>query len=291
TYPPQVSPYSKFGDPPVTLYLSEDKSFYLDLYIWMESQTSIHQHSFEGAFLVLQGHSLESAYEFVRKKPIGPSYWGELKKISLEPLNAGNLRQIYPNSRLIHRVLHISKPTVSLVLRTNIPNENTEIQYNYDFGQLASNGHIPGDVVAKLRALSWYLRTGNTPTFEMVESLLPYAELWVTLSNHKQSAVILKKLSFLHCDLDLLEDMNKQKLFIAILNLLTIDEEKILFTAFEFNGSEWTSWMKKNYQMSPEDCQDKLKNALNAISWIDENAKKTTFLKDLFYPESASQPI
>lgn len=289
-YPIQANPLSVFGDPPITLHIAEDRFFYLDLYIWMETQTTIHQHVFEGAFTVLQGHSIESDYEFIPSTAIGTSYWGKLQKKDLRRLNPGDIRPIHFKDKMVHRVLHISKPTVSLVLRTSRP-PSTDIQYNYDFNQLASNGHLPGDVVAKMRALTWFLKDGNVPTYKMVESILPYSEAWNLLGNYQQSSVLLQKMALLHKGPTILTEMMEQKLFIRIFQSLSSEEEKVLFTAYDFFKADWTSWVEKNYLISPETSQEKLQLAIKSLPWVEDKHLQSSLLKLLFNPKLASETI
>jgi hypothetical protein len=49
--PPQKDPTAKFGDPPITLFVSP--RFYIDVYFWLDGTTAVHQHAFAGAFQVL----------------------------------------------------------------------------------------------------------------------------------------------------------------------------------------------------------------------------------------------
>jgi len=285
TYPEQVNPSSTFGDPPITLYVAEDKSFYLDLYIWVESQTSIHQHNFEGAFTVLQGQSLETEYTFTPTSQVGPSHWGTLTPSKLIHLKPGNVRQVHLRDGLIHRVLHISKPTISLILRTGKANPPITLpQYNYDFGVLASPGFPPGEVVAKMRALNWYLRAGHSPTYKMVEHLIPYADLWFSLAHHPQTKTLLSKLSLIQNQPELSQGLLRQRLFHKLFSALEDEEARILLTAYEYFGSTWTKWVEKNFSLAPEESHQKLIQAIESMTWVDEEVKGTNFLKQLFEP-------
>lgn len=286
-YPAQFSPHSKFGNPPITLYISEDNSFFLDLYIWVESQTSIHQHNFEGAFTVLQGQSLETVYSFKPEKTMDPSQWGSLKHKELIHLRPGDVREIYFKEGLIHRVLHIAKPTISLVLRSGKIDTPLKVpQYNYDFGMLASPGFPAGDVVAKFRALKWYLNSGHTPTYKMVESLMPYAELWNLLANYPQAKVILYKLTVIQNEPELVKQLSKQNLFLKLFSDIEGEEERILLTAFEYYGTSWTEWIEKKFAFSPLESKQKLLQAVRSLAWFEEELFKTTFLEELFEYDS-----
>ena len=49
--PKQLNIYNNFGQPPVTIF--NNSKFVIDLYFWTDIDTSIHSHSFSGAFKVL----------------------------------------------------------------------------------------------------------------------------------------------------------------------------------------------------------------------------------------------
>src|SRR5262245_11148107 len=54
--------FRNFGQPPINVYLGH--KFIIEILLWLDSTTSIHQHGFGGAFGVLQGSSLHSRYRF-----------------------------------------------------------------------------------------------------------------------------------------------------------------------------------------------------------------------------------
>lgn len=283
-FPTQINPNSNFGDPPITLYFSSDQSFYLDMYIWMETQTSIHEHSFEGAFTVLQGRSIESKYEFNTDLKLDDGFLGTLHKKGLSQILPGHVEIIPKGKQLIHRVLHITKPTVSLILRTHnkVHASNINIQYRYDFDKLASNSHPPGDVVAKMRALRWYLSSGQTPTFSMVKPLLSYYDLWETLSRFPQAAVLINKMAALYSDISFVTNIHSQKMFHSLLISLQTEDEKILLTAYEYFGDDWGQWLKENLDLNESEARTKLVSALVSISWFHDHLKNGPLLKGLF---------
>src|SRR5215471_27268 len=51
--PTQSDPDSKFGNVALTVATRED--FFIQVLIWTDSTTGVHQHGFSGAFLVLHG--------------------------------------------------------------------------------------------------------------------------------------------------------------------------------------------------------------------------------------------
>lgn len=67
-WPSQHDVDGKFGNPPLTLFAGP--RFLVDVYYWVDGTTSIHQHSFSGAFHVLQGSSIHSQYRFENEQKI-----------------------------------------------------------------------------------------------------------------------------------------------------------------------------------------------------------------------------
>src|SRR5438132_973004 len=64
---PQIAhqpPHFSFGEPSIQLYCG--RRFYIEALFWTEGTTSIHQHSFSGAFQVLLGGSIHTTYSFER---------------------------------------------------------------------------------------------------------------------------------------------------------------------------------------------------------------------------------
>ena len=60
--PKQSFPNDQFGELPITIFSNDD--FFIDMYLWNLKHTSIHNHSFEGAFKLLSGKSHQTVYEF-----------------------------------------------------------------------------------------------------------------------------------------------------------------------------------------------------------------------------------
>jgi hypothetical protein len=122
--PEQLNVYNAFGQPPVTVF--NNGEFVVDLYFWLHSDTSIHTHSFSGAFKVLYGQSLHEIYTVKEKqaytKDVGMT---ELKRESIALLEAGDSHTIKAGEEFCHRVVHLKSPTVTLCIRSitdkNVP--------------------------------------------------------------------------------------------------------------------------------------------------------------------------
>ena len=78
--PEQRDLSGRFGDPPITLYNSP--RFHIDIYFWLDGTTSIHQHSFCGAFQVILGSSLHSHYNFQLQESV--NQFTEIGALNLE---------------------------------------------------------------------------------------------------------------------------------------------------------------------------------------------------------------
>jgi hypothetical protein len=130
-----------FGELPFTLYQHE--KFHIDIYIWNNNETSIHDHHFCGAFKVLNGKSLQLSYQYEQVTNIAPDLdWGILKKIDTRYLHQGDVQEIALGDKFIHQVIHMEFPTVTFILRTPDLLDNlysywtSGLRVKYNFHQL-----------------------------------------------------------------------------------------------------------------------------------------------------------
>jgi len=127
--PEQRDVEGRFGDPPITLF--NGPRFYIDVYYWLDGTTSIHQHSFCGAFQVFVGSSILSQYSFEEKRRINARFLsGAMTLNKVELLEEGDIRRIYPGKQYIHSLFHLDRPSVSVVIRTQQSPSGLP-QYNY----------------------------------------------------------------------------------------------------------------------------------------------------------------
>lgn len=133
-----------FSQMQVTLY--QEENFFIELLNWTEGSTSTHDHSFSGAFLVLQGTSFHSSYKFEKIKVINSRlHVGNLLLNQAEILRTGSVREIKAGGDFVHSVFHLSLPTCTLVIRTNIE-KNYLPQLDYKGQHIA---HAPDHVTFK----------------------------------------------------------------------------------------------------------------------------------------------
>lgn len=114
----QSNPGYPFGEPPMVLCRRE--FFEVGVLFWLNGTTSIHQHSFSGAFQVLEGSSLHSEYTFHLKEIINERMLlGDVCWQNSELLTKRMIRPITAGQKFIHSLFHLDKPTVTLIVRTH----------------------------------------------------------------------------------------------------------------------------------------------------------------------------
>ena len=125
----QPNASSAFGQPPITVYAG--RRFYIETLHWFDGTTSIHQHSFAGAFSVLEGGSVHTTYAFDAAQPFSPRLrLGDLRFQQSDLLAPGDVHPIHPGPAFIHALFHMESPSVSIVIRNTSASE-PGIQYSY----------------------------------------------------------------------------------------------------------------------------------------------------------------
>ncbi|PHM45229.1 hypothetical protein [Xenorhabdus miraniensis] len=114
----RINQGSLFGQPPLTLYVADEKRFFIEVYLWSSVDMTIHDHPFSGAFTVLDGVCRHDVYLFDRTGGTERLQTGRLTLKDTELLSKGDCRMIFNGDRLIHRNLHLSRPTVTFIIRT-----------------------------------------------------------------------------------------------------------------------------------------------------------------------------
>ena len=163
-------PSLEFSNLPPVVYRCEE--FYIELLIWMDATTTIHQHAFSGAFRVLVGSSFHSVYEFEENDRINSRLLlGEVRLKNAEILQRGDVRPIYPGrSGLAHALFHLERPSVTIVVRSYGEPWN-QPQYSFNPPNVAYDGiELKRD--SKVRLLSCLLRVASSLNREQAVELL-----------------------------------------------------------------------------------------------------------------------
>lgn len=166
-----------FGQPPIIVHF--EARFFIQVLYWIDGTTSIHQHSFSGAFGVLRGSSLHSSYAFEPDDDVDAVVVsGSLRLLRSELLQRGSVRTI-TRSELIHSLFHLDRPSVSVVVRTS-GSGGSGRQYDYLTPAVAIDPfHKPPLSTIQLRMLET-LHTINKPKFwQTAESSLESCSLWM----------------------------------------------------------------------------------------------------------------
>ena len=91
----------------------------IDIYFWIDPETSLHDHGFVGAFTNLAGESLHCVYGLGSVAEPAPGViLSSLDLQTVERLDQGSVRPILGGRKFVHRVWHISRPTVTMCVRT-----------------------------------------------------------------------------------------------------------------------------------------------------------------------------
>jgi hypothetical protein len=118
-----------FGQPPLSVYVG--RAFRIEILFWLNATPAIHQHSFSGAFGVLQGSSLHLSWSFdVEQRITTHLQYGKVGLKKAELLSVGDFRPILSGNDFIHTTFHLDRPSVSLVIRT-LHEEDRLPQYIY----------------------------------------------------------------------------------------------------------------------------------------------------------------
>ena len=147
TLPGQQDIDGNFGNPPITLFTGA--RFYIDVYYWLDGATTIHQHSFTGAFQVLLGSSIHSRYSFREDKIINEHFSvGELTLEEVQLLKLKDVRPIRPGRNFIHSLFHLDRPSASITIRTE-HTPSAALQYDYRKPYFAVNPFFKNPVMLK----------------------------------------------------------------------------------------------------------------------------------------------
>jgi len=177
--PEQMDPDAVFGDPPITLYVGS--RFYIDAYYWLDGTTSIHQHSFSGAFQLLLGSSVHSRYRFENPQEINPRFLvGDILFDDVSLLRKGDIREIVAGPQLIHSLFHLERPSVTITVRTHKA-PSAPVQYTYRKPFIAYDPFFKDQLVARqVQTVGLLLGMKHPEADDIIGSLLDTADFQTT---------------------------------------------------------------------------------------------------------------
>jgi hypothetical protein len=177
--PRQRDLHANFGDPPVTVFSAP--RFHIDVYFWFNGTTSIHQHSFCGAFQVMHGSSIHSTYEFDCEKKINTfTEFGTMKLKKCELLSVGDVQEILAGKEYIHSLFHLDHPSATIVVRTDRSPLHLP-QFNYHKPKLAIDPFFAQETVTKKKQLASALVRAKHPEADrLIAGLIVDSDLQTT---------------------------------------------------------------------------------------------------------------
>ncbi len=173
----QLAPLGAFGQPGFTAYYG--RGFVVDVYFWTHALSAIHDHPFRGAFTLLAGSSVHARYAFEEEERRGARVrLGRIALERLELLEAGHVERFgVGDDGLVHALLHVPIPSVSMVVRTI----RTVGYFRYFPPGVALAMDEPDELVGRQLALLDALRVGGDASYrERLERFLSRADFEAT---------------------------------------------------------------------------------------------------------------
>ncbi len=177
--PRQQDVEGRFGNPPLTLYAGP--RFHIDVYFWLDGTTSIHQHSFAGAFHVLLGSSIHSTYRFDVARNVNPHFrLGALTLQHVELLARGETRLILPGEEFIHSLFHLDRPSATITIRTYQSPEHLP-QFDYVKPAVALDPfHREATAIKRLQTAGLLLAARHPDAHRRIAALVAREDLQTT---------------------------------------------------------------------------------------------------------------
>jgi hypothetical protein len=167
---------SNFGEPPIIVFRSE--RFYVEVLPWLNIVLDVHQHGFDGAFVLLKGSSLHGTFSFETRERYGDHLIvGKLVPTKVELLREGDIRQIRAGSALIHSTFHLDYPSVSLVVRTwRSESGGPQLSYSRAAGVGWDPAHKPHLLEKRIRILRTLSKLGHPQFGDWLERTLEHVD-------------------------------------------------------------------------------------------------------------------
>jgi hypothetical protein len=291
--PEQHDVEGRFGNPPITVF--SGPRFYIDVYYWLDGTTTIHQHSFTGAFQVMLGSSIHSRYSFREDKIINEHFSaGELTLEEVQLLKLKDVRMIRAGRKFLHSLFHLDRPSATITIRTE-HTPSAALQYDYRKPHFALDPFFRNPVlIKKLQTAGLLLGMKHKNADAMIADLIcssdfhtayfVLAETFQQLQNNEMDALfglsigkdrfkaILERCRMTHGELadmvlPVLEEQARQMSIIQRRGTITSDTHRF-FLALLLNVSSREKILQLVKQRYPD--QDPVETILD---WVEELAR------------------
>lgn len=179
--PAQMDLQADFGNPPITVFVGP--RFFIDVYFWLDGTTSIHQHSFSGAFQLLLGSSVHARYCFAKDREINPHFLtGRISLAEVSLLKKGDVRKINAGPEYIHSLFHLDRPSVTITIRTyKAPSWPVQFRYLKPF--FARNPFFVDPLLKrKVQTVELLLQMKHPQADEFIAELMDCSDFQTTYS-------------------------------------------------------------------------------------------------------------
>ena len=182
--PKQLNIYNTFRQPPLTVF--HNGKFVIDLYFWMHVDTSIHSHSFCGAFKVLFGRSLHEQFKVQPQILHAPDIMTAITtRERTELLEGGQTHRITHGNDFSHRIIHLDKPTITLCART-VNDETKQQWHHFPNGISIEKKTIPEDILKKLYFYQYLLNRDEKKGLNFLKGIVQNFPLSVSMNLFEQ---------------------------------------------------------------------------------------------------------
>lgn len=182
--PKQLNVYNTFGQPPVTVFHND--KFVIDLYFWMQVDTSIHSHSFCGAFKVLFGRSLHEQFAIQPTQIHAPDVMtSNISREKTDLLHRGETQRITQGNDFSHRVIHLETPTITLCART-VNDETKQQWHHFPNGISIEKKSIPEDVLKQLYFYQYLMIRDEEKGLNFLNNLVEKLPLSINMNLFEQ---------------------------------------------------------------------------------------------------------
>jgi len=144
----------------------------------MNGTTSIHQHSFCGAFSLLHGKSINTEFQFTKNTRINSHcYLGNLNFKDNLILIPGMVRKILPGNNLIHSLFHLDAPSITIVIRNNVCADHKP-QLDYYSPHIAIDGEYKDKAFdRRVQCMQLMLQDAKAHAHKILETFIIQANL------------------------------------------------------------------------------------------------------------------
>jgi len=185
--PKQLNVYNSFGQPPITIF--NNGNFVIDIYIWRDVDTSIHSHSFSGAFKVLYGRSLHEQFSIETQHTYANDVLGtNIELNSFDLVGPSQTIEILRGNQFIHRLIHLDNPTITLCART-INDEEKAQWHHFRNGLAIQKKALEEKVIKGLYYFQYLFSKNNTSALEFLNHLIESWDISTTLNLYEQLTI------------------------------------------------------------------------------------------------------